>query len=207
MKHSTKLKLPFKGRWLTYWGGDNIKVNYHRIDAVQKYAFDFVGYDKAGKSFKRKGLKNEDYYVFGQDVLAPADGTVIEAVSGIRDNVPGQTNRFAVGGNYLLIEHTKHEYSFIAHLRQGSTLIKAGDIVKSGQKLGECGNSGNTSEPHIHYHLQDTDVHSIFSKTKIKPIAKGIKVFFADVELERDGKQFIKKQCSPVKGDIVSSAK
>lgn len=206
MSHTTKLQLPFKGCWFTYWGGDTIDRNYHRIDTAQKYAFDFTGYGKDGRSFTGDELKNEDYYAFGQDVLAPADGIIIEAVTGIRDNVPKQTNRFAIGGNYLLIKHTEHEYSFIGHLQQGSTLVKAGDKVKGGQKLGACGNSGNSSEPHIHYHLQDTDVHSVFSESKIKPVAKGIKVYFSDIALEKNGKSLTKERYSPVKGDVIGQA-
>lgn len=205
MRHTTTLKLPFKGRWFTYCGGDTAKLNYHHIEPAQRYAFDFVGYGKDGESHKVRGLKNEDYYVFGQDVIAPADGKVIEAVNGIRDNVPGQTNRFAAGGNYILIEHTKNEYSFIAHLRLGSTIVKAGDMVRSGQKLGECGNSGNSLQPHVHYHLQNTDVHSVLGKTKIKPLAKGIKVYFADIDYERNGKKMTKKRYSPVKGDVAGT--
>lgn len=206
MKHRAQLRLPFRGNWYVYWGGDTKKLNYHRIAAAQRGAFDFVVHDEKGKSHTGSGKRNEDYYAFGQDVLAPADGVVLEAVLGIHDNKPGETNLFAVGGNYLLIRHSSEEYSFIAHLKQESTLVKAGDKVKSGQKLGLCGNSGNSSEPHIHYHLQNAEVHSIFGKSKPKPIAKGIKAYFTNVVLQRDGQTRRKAQCSPVRGDIVCDA-
>ncbi len=203
MRNATQLKLPFDGKWFVEWGGDTKKLNYHRVSVAQRGAFDFVGHDKYGKSYKGPGTHNEDYYVFGKDVLAPADGEVLEAVTGVRDNKPGQTNLFAVGGNYLLIKHSPKEYSFIAHLRQGTTKVKAGDKVKTGQKVGECGNSGNSSEPHIHYHLQTSDTHSEFGKSKPKPIAKGIKVYFSNITVENIDGIFQKKQHSPVKGDII----
>ncbi|HEX4775045.1 MAG TPA: M23 family metallopeptidase [Candidatus Saccharimonadales bacterium] len=206
MRNITHLRLPFKGKWYVRQGGDTKKLNYHRSHVVQRGAFDFSGYGSNNKSYKSKGLKNEDYYAFGADVLAPADGEVIEAVQGIRDNQPGQTNLFAVGGNYVLIEHRANEYSFIAHLKQGSTLVKTGEKVKAGQKLGLCGNSGNSSEPHIHYHLQNSDVHSKFEKTKIKPVAIGIKVYFSNVTVLRKNQLYNRKLVSPIKDDIVGSS-
>ncbi len=203
MKHLTRLNLPADGKWLVTWGGDTEKHNIHHSIPVQRYAFDLVGTDENGKSYKNKGLKNEDYYVFGQPILAPADGIIIEAVTGIRDNLPNQTNPFVSGGNYILLKHTAKEYSFIAHLRLGSTLVKAGDKVKLGQKLGECGNTGNSSEPHIHYHLQDSEVHTVFHKAKAKPNAKGIKVYFSHIGVEKNNVHASKELYSPVQGDVV----
>lgn len=204
MKNAVELRLPFAGKWFVEWGGDTKKLNYHRVAPAQKGAFDFVVHDETGKSHKGRGTKNEDYYAFGQAVFAPAHGIVIEAVEGVRDNKPGQTNLFAVGGNYLLIQHSTKEYSFIAHLQQGSTLVRSGERVRAGQKLGKCGNSGNSSEPHIHYHLQDSDVHSEFAEQKPKPIAQGIKVYFSNILVERQGRTRLSAKCSPIKEDVVS---
>lgn len=57
-------------------------------------------------------------------------------------------------GNYVIIRHSKHEYSMIAHIKKGSFCVKAGDKVCRGQQIACCGNSGNTSEPHIHFQIQ-----------------------------------------------------
>ncbi len=206
MKHLTQLKIPANGKWFVSWGGDTKELNIHHDIVSQRYAFDLIGTDEKGKSYKNKGLKNEDYYVFGQPILAPADGVIIEAVTGVHDNLPKETNPFASGGNYILIKHKADEYSFIAHLRNGSTLVKAGDEVKLNQKLGECGNSGNSSEPHIHYHLQNSTVHSVFDKTKSKPKAKGLKVYFSNVSVIKNGRQLNKKLYSPVQSDIISNS-
>lgn len=207
MSNNTYIELPFNGKWYTFNGGDTEELNNHHLDDAQKYAFDFVIHNSRGNSFDKDGLINEDYYAYGKDILAPASGTIIEAVIGVRDNRPGVTNKFAVGGNYLLIEHSKKQYSFIAHLRNDSTLVRAGDSVKLGQKLGECGNSGNSAQPHIHYHLQNSATHSRIVKGKTKPVALGIKVYFSSVSIEQNGKQISRQEYSPVQGDYIKSSK
>jgi murein DD-endopeptidase MepM/ murein hydrolase activator NlpD len=64
----------------------------------------------------------------------------------------------AVFGNHVVLEHGDGEFSVLAHLRHGSVAVEAGDRVRRGQRLGACGNSGRSSEPHLHYHLQDGPV-------------------------------------------------
>lgn len=209
MKHTVNLFFPAKGRWRVFAGGDTAELNPHRSTAsgvMQKYAFDFVGIDDDGKSHKNEGKHNEDYYVFGRPVLAPAGGTVVEAVTGVLDNVPLDTNRIASGGNSVLIQHNENEYSFIAHLKYGSTVVKAGDTVVAGQKIGECGNSGNSGEPHIHYQLQSSQVYGRFigRTNEVEPIAKGIKVFFTNIGIEKDDNTITEPLYSPIRDDIIN---
>ena len=59
-----------------------------------------------------------------------------------------------VRGNYIIIQHSEHEYSTIAHIKKDSFCVKVGDKVYRGQQIARCGNSGNTSEPHIHFQVQ-----------------------------------------------------
>ena len=59
-------------------------------------------------------------------------------------------------GNYLLLQHSPREYSLLAHLKPGSLLVRQGESVRQGQPVAACGNSGNSSEPHLHFQLQDT---------------------------------------------------
>jgi murein DD-endopeptidase MepM/ murein hydrolase activator NlpD len=106
------------------------------------------------KSFKTDGKTNEDYYAFSQPVLAPGTGVVVAAENEVPDNVPGEMNPKQALGNHVIIDHGNGEFSFLAHFKQGTVTVAAGDPVIAGQALGECGNSGNTSEAHIHYHLQ-----------------------------------------------------
>jgi murein DD-endopeptidase MepM/ murein hydrolase activator NlpD len=89
-------------------------------------------------------------------VLAPAAGRVVSAVGDVADNPrPGQKIAGAPApGNHVVIDHGKGEHSLVAHFRQGSLAVREGQKVKAGQLLGLCGNSGNSSQPHVHYHLQ-----------------------------------------------------
>jgi len=197
-RNATVLSLPFKGEWFVLWGGDTEELNYHHNVSRQKYAFDFVIVDESGKTFKGDGLKNENYYAFGKEILSPADGFVTDVITGVKDNIPGSMNPSLALGNAVFIQHRGNEVSIIAHLKYGSTRVKVGDKVKRGQLIGLCGNSGNSSEPHLHYHLQNTSVIQD---------GIGIKVFFDTLFLKREGNKELKKDFSPIKGDIVKSGK
>jgi murein DD-endopeptidase MepM/ murein hydrolase activator NlpD len=193
-KHQTQLSLPFKGKWLVFWGGDTKELNYHHDTPNQRFAFDFIGVGEDGKTHKGEGKTNEDYYAFGREVIAPADGVVTDVINGVRDNVPGSMNPYSAVGNAVIIQHRESEVSVLAHLKLDSIKVKAGDKVTAGQLIGLCGNSGNSSEPHLHYHLQNTPV--IQDGT-------GIKCIFQKVTAVKDGQEQVKTNYSPVKGDII----
>src|SRR5690606_7128195 len=93
-----------------------------------------------------------------QPVLAPANGTVAHATGDLPDQAIGDTDRANPAGNHVAIDLGNDEYVFLAHLRRGSVAVKEGDTVAEGQVLGRCGNSGNTSEPHLHIHLQTSPI-------------------------------------------------
>ncbi len=192
--HGTALRLPFAGRWEVLWGGDTRELNQHHDAPSQRYAFDFLIRDEKRKSYKSDGTRNEDYYAFGREILAPAEGVVTDVIEGVRDNQPGSMNPYSAVGNAVFVRHRDYEVSVFAHFQQGSIRVKVGDAVKAGQVLGLCGNSGNSSEPHLHYHLQNT---------AIIQDGTGIKCFFDKVSLTRDGKTSAEPRCSPVTGDIV----
>ncbi len=198
-RNKTPLALPFKGTWHVLWGGDTKDLNQHHGAANQKFAFDFLATDAEGKTHTGEGNSNQDYYAFGREILAPAGGVVTDVITGVRDNVPSSMNPYSALGNAVLIRHSKHEVSVLAHLKLGSIKVAVGDKVNKGQLLGLCGNSGNSSEPHLHYHLQNTPV--IQDGT-------GIKCHFEKVTVARAGhKAESKKDCSPSKGDQVGNEK
>jgi hypothetical protein len=215
MSSKVKLKLPFFDAWFVLNGGDTKSVNHHYGNKAQKYAFDFTKL-KGSKSFNGSGQYNEDYFCFSEPVLSPADGIVIEAVDGVKDNKPGNGNYLAGAGNYLIIKHAKQAYSFIAHLKLGSVRVNAGDKVSSSEQIGLCGNSGTSFAPHLHYHLQNSDVLVTYQceydkndKTKgnfpkkidLEEWARGIKVDFSNVKA--NGKQL--QSYRPERGDLVSN--
>ncbi|MCW3073391.1 MAG: peptidase [Flaviaesturariibacter sp.] len=190
-RNTTKLALPFTGAWTVVWGGDTKEQNYHIAHEAQKGAFDLVITDGAGKSYKTDGKNNSDYYAFGKQLLAPCDGEVVMVVDGIKDNAPGEMNPVYVPGNTVVIKTAANEYLFFAHFQHRTIKVKEGDRVKAGQLLGLCGNSGNSSEPHLHFHIQDAE-----DMTK----AVGVKCYFEALKVNGVEKQ----DYSPVQGEVVS---
>lgn len=154
----TPLSLPLEGQWTVVWGGRTLEENYHVVSPEQRFALDLLVIE-GDKSFVNVGATNEDYLAFGRPVFAPGDGVVIASENGVVDNVPGEMNPAQMLGNHVVIDHGNGEYSFLAHFKQGTVSVATGDQVTRGQRLGDCGNSGNSTEPHIHYHLQNTTNH------------------------------------------------
>ena len=189
----TDLYLPFRGEWYVFWGGRTASQNLHALSKDQRFAYDFV-IMKGGSSHTGTGRKNEDYYCFGQPILAPGSGSVVSIENGVDDNVPGVMNACQPLGNYVIIDHGNGEFSFLAHLRCGSVKVKKGDKVKAGDLLGDCGNSGHSSEPHLHYHLQNTG----------EPFnGDGLPAQFRDYIA--DGRPVARGE--PVRGQVISSSK
>ena len=154
-RNATKLSLPFGGEWSIFWGGDTKATNFHNGVKFQQYAFDVVINGLNGRSYKTDGGLNTDYYAFGEKILAPANATVVLSIDGVEDNIPGKVNKMYVPGNSVMLKTANNEYLFFAHFKQNTVNVKEGDVIKRGQLLGRCGNSGNSSEPHLHFHIQD----------------------------------------------------
>ena len=192
IRNNTKMKLPFKGEWSVTWGGDTKEQNYHVESVAQKNAFDFLIYDEKGLTHKGTGEANEDYYAFSKELYAPCDGEVVLVVDGIKDNIPGILNPIYIPGNTVIIKTANGEFVFFAHFKQHSIVVKQGQKVTTGALLGLCGNSGNSSEPHLHFHLQNTE-----DMTK----ATGAKCFFDQLKVNG----VLKSDYSPVKGDKISN--
>jgi murein DD-endopeptidase MepM/ murein hydrolase activator NlpD len=191
-RNKTKLVLPFKDEWTVIWGGDTKELNYHVENEAQKNAFDIVITNDKGKSFKTDGKTNEDYYAFGKELFAPCDGEVVLVVDGVKDNVPGILNPIYVPGNTVVIKTANNEYLFFAHFKQHSIVVKQGQQVKQEQLLGRCGNSGNSSEPHLHFHIQN--VEDMLTAT-------GVKCFFDTIIVNGEKKN----DYSPVQKDKIKN--
>lgn len=150
----TPLRLPFDGEWTVFWGGRTLATNYHAFTRDQRFALDLL-IVKDGSTHSGDGTKCSDYYCYGRPVRAPAAGTVVWEQDSLPDQTPGQMDPAHATGNSLIIDHGNGEYSLLAHLQPGSLRFKIGQRVSAGDEVGRCGNSGNTTEPHLHYHLQD----------------------------------------------------
>lgn len=191
-RNSTKLMLPFKGEWTVIWGGDTKDLNYHVESIAQKNAFDIVITNEKGLSYKTDGQTNEDYYAFGKELIAPCDGEVVLVVDGVKDNKPGELDPIYVPGNTVIIKTAKNEYLFFAHFKQHSIKVAQGQKVTQGQLLGLCGNSGNSSEPHLHFHIQNVENMNV---------ATGAKCYFDKVFINGQ----VKTDYSPVQKDKISN--
>jgi hypothetical protein len=144
-----ELILPFNGEWLVVNGGTEYKDISFLGHTQQRYAYDFFMVDKDGKSFSGDNKKVENYYCYGRDILAPANGEVISAVSkhpdsGVYGNGTVECKAHDIRGNHIVIKHGEKQYSLMAHLKPDSIVIKKGQKVKQGQVIAQCGNSGNT---------------------------------------------------------------
>ncbi len=149
------LRLPFDGSWYVFWGGRALADNHHAVARDQRYAYDFVA--RSGKVTHRgNGTRNDDYYVWDRPIVAPAAGVVVRAVDGIDDNHPGVMNPRQPFGNHVVIDLGNGEFAVLAHLRRGTVSVRDGMRVAAGRAIGRCGNSGNSSEPHLHFHLQNS---------------------------------------------------
>jgi murein DD-endopeptidase MepM/ murein hydrolase activator NlpD len=150
----TRFELPFKGEWLVFWGGRTLGENYHAASRAQRFAYDLVMV-RDGKTHPDTARALTSYYCYGQPILAPAPGVVVVAVDTLPDQPVGSRDTAHPGGNHVVIDHGNHEFSLLAHMQPHSLRVKVGTRVKRGQLLGLAGNSGNTSEPHLHVHLMN----------------------------------------------------
>ncbi len=151
----TELHLPFTGEWLVVWGGRTLEQNYHAADRAQRFAMDML-ISRDGVTHSGEAGRLEAYYCWGEPILSPGAGTVVAVTNDLPDKPIGETDPQHPAGNHVVIDLGNSEYAFLAHMQEGSITVSAGEKVATGDKLGLCGNSGNTSEPHLHMHLQTT---------------------------------------------------
>jgi hypothetical protein len=156
------------GEWLAANGPSNISSHRRSMIPIdgqaviaQRFAIDWLQLREDGRSFTGDPKNNKNYRCYGAEALAVADAVVVEVKDGIPENVPGPTSRAVpitldtVGGNYVVLDLGDGHYAFYAHLQPGSLRVKPGDKVRRGQTLGLVGNSGNSTEPHLHFHITD----------------------------------------------------
>jgi murein DD-endopeptidase MepM/ murein hydrolase activator NlpD len=171
-----KYIFPLRGIW--YVGNGPSFHTDHRWAIPQEFALDIVKLGENGLTHKGDGTRFDDYYAYGANVLAVADGRVIRAANDQPEDLsamqrPNETQEAyfarlqkeqgerrakgptALTGNYVMIDHGKNEYSLYAHLQPGSVRVHVGDHVKTGGVIGKLGSSGNSTEPHLHFQVCD----------------------------------------------------
>jgi hypothetical protein len=146
------IQLPFFGEWFVsqgYHGKITHKENWSE-------AIDFVVVDETKHTFKSLGTSVTDFYCYNLPVLAPADGYVVKIADGIEDNKIGDVDLTENWGNSIVIKHAEGLYSKLSHLKANSILVQLNDYVRAGQMLANCGSSGRSPEPHLHFQMQTT---------------------------------------------------
>ena len=161
---------PLKGEvWLTA-NGTAAETGHRRamitidgtLSIAQRFAIDYLKINDEGRTFTGDRLDNRNYIAYGAEAIAVADAVVAAVKDGIPENVPGPTSRAVpitletVGGNHVILDLGGGKYAFYAHLQPGSLRVRRGDRVQRGQVLGLVGNSGNSTEPHLHFHISDS---------------------------------------------------
>jgi murein DD-endopeptidase MepM/ murein hydrolase activator NlpD len=166
-----RFRLPLDGPVLVRWGGSAPDVNYHAFAPPERWAYD-LHVVRDGRSFAGEGASVSDYYAYGVPVRAPAGGIVRRVADDAGDTpVGGRIAWWKSCGNHVVIDVAPDELLFLCHLMRGSIAVRTGDRVFTGQVIGRVGNSGRSSEPHLHLHLQTTPDAEL---------GEGIPLFFHD---------------------------
>jgi murein DD-endopeptidase MepM/ murein hydrolase activator NlpD len=190
---------PLAGTWFV--GAGASLHSHHRWVVPEEFALDIARLGEGGRTYRGTGETNADYYAWEAEVRAVADGKVVTVIDKFPDSEDVlkragesaeayagrvQQNQMAlfqqgleaIGGNVVVIEHAGGEHSHYAHLRQGSLRVKAGDVVKRGQPIAKLGNSGNSTEPHLHFQLSD-GAETLLS-AGLPALFEGIEILLAD---------------------------
>jgi hypothetical protein len=183
---------PFRGEWNVFHGGRSALLNHHYLVPGQQHALDL---DRSlnGPPPEAEASGLEACPAFREPLYAPADGRVVQAVDQYRDNPIGQTDEVHLTGNYLVIEIGQGRYVLLAHLLKGSVRVRKGERVRAGQQVAQCGNSGNTSEPHLHLQVQDRPGFSEHART--------FPILFRGVTLRRGGRERTGQLVDPRRND------
>jgi murein DD-endopeptidase MepM/ murein hydrolase activator NlpD len=187
-------RLPFQGIW--YVANEHGFLDPHKRFVVEAFAYDFLQIGANGRSFQGDGSNNSDYYAYGQKVLAAKDGNVVFVRTDVSDNVPSQTiNTDTPSGNLVVIDHGRDQYGYYGRLKTDSINVEVGTRVRAGDPIGEVGNSGDSWEPHLHFHVMNNP-----DSTQ----ADGIPIVFENWKGQSYGRVPVERaQGIPAKGEFV----
>lgn len=160
-QRAAELSFPLEGGvWHVAHGGSNPSINYHNVNRSQRFALDIVKLNPVGT--RASGVYPSDperYAAFGEKIESPCAGKVIETKDGQPDHRGSGTDRKNPAGNHVVVRCQNTDPAVdvaLAHMKKGSVAVEKGEEVKEGTDLGRVGNSGNTSEPHLHIHAVRT---------------------------------------------------
>ncbi len=190
-EQKTKLTFPIKGKFVVAMGHDFNEP--HSLGRSQHFAYDIFGTGPHWELTRNGGATNADFYTWGREVIAPADGEVVYARNDVPDQPrPGTVDRsiymnlpnpgYAMPGNNVTLNHGNNECSALGHMRYGSVRVNSGDRVKRGDIIGLVGSAGASPISHLHYQLTDggdflvDGLPSRFENVSLDLLGKPIKI-------------------------------
>ena len=165
------------GRFAVVQGGGAAALNRHRAVPAQSYAIDIVALNDRGR--RARGLRPgslDGYEAYGREVFAPCEGTVLGTSDGAPDAPIGRVDSATPAGNHVLLFCAIGDGGLtlvLAHFRPGSVAVARGEQVRTGTVLGRVGNSGNSTEPHLHIHAvrgRETDLGAALTMSEAVPV-------------------------------------
>lgn len=153
-----ELAFPLEGgRFMVGQGGGVSLLNHHAGHPEQRYAADISAIGALG--FRAAGLAPAEldrYEIYGMAVVSPCAGEVVAARNDLPDLIPPESDPDNARGNHVIIDCGGFNVE-LAHLQRGGVAVTAGQALAVGEMVGRVGNSGNTTEPHLHVHAVDPE--------------------------------------------------
>lgn len=168
------LRSPLKSSFVVLNGGNSPFTNAHFRVRPQEFALDIVGINAVGNRAALFGSSRDlqSYVIYGSPIISPCDGRISVVVSDQPDLIPPARDTENPAGNHVLIECEGVEI-LLAHMQQGSAAVTVNDTVITGDLLGKVGNSGNTTEPHLHIHAEQLGEPGVILDGRAVPITIG----------------------------------
>ncbi|MEH6942255.1 M23 family metallopeptidase [Bacillus sp. JJ722] len=186
-KPSITTNWPLSEQTIVGWGGDHTKNNFSHVTcSSERWAYDLVM-----EPYDIKSKHNEDYGIWNKEVYSSVSGTIVAVSDDEADIIPGSEEFISMEGNhvYIKIDETG-TYLLLNHLKKDSVAVEVGEHVKPGDLIGRVGNSGSSSEPHLHIHYQRQNP----TKVLYPILAEGLPLFFKGI----DGDSM------PEKGEVIT---
>jgi hypothetical protein len=195
---------PLAQPWYVAHGGHAELTNYHVVVSTQRDALDILQVVN-GRTYAGDSTDPRSYHIFGDPVLAPADGVVTSVVNDLPDQHIGTVDNRHQAGNHLVMDIGGGRYLALCHVQHGSIQLAVGDRVHAGQQAALVGNSGNTDQPHLHIQAQNQPT---LDDTTDDPVGllrtlHTYPILFRDVVVNRDGASSTPAAADPRRGDVL----